>query len=158
MAAERVGALRYDVILNASSLKKGAMESRSALKTFRDAMKGATTDVDKYQAGIKNLQKLRADGSITQEQGLTILKELNKDLDKAGFKKVAHNKFEKTNIKLKEEELALQKKINREADLGKKIEAEKKLEAERQTNLAQKQKQEGVIENSLEKRDTLGFR
>ena len=125
MAAERVGALRYDVILNASSLKKGAMDSRSALKTFRDAMKGATTDVDKYQAGIKNLQKLRADGSITQEQGLTILKELNKDLDKAGFKKVAHNKFEKTNIKLKEEELALQKKINREADLGKKIEAEK---------------------------------
>jgi tape measure domain-containing protein len=125
MTAERVGALRYDVILNASSLKKGAMDSRSALKTFRDAMRGATTDVDRYQAGIKNLQKLRADGSITQEQGLTILKELNKDLDKAGFKKVAHNKFEKTNIKLKEEELALQKKINREADLEKKIEAEK---------------------------------
>lgn len=125
MTTERVGALRYDVILNASSLKKGAMDSRSALKTFRDAMRGATTDVDRYQAGIKNLQKLRADGSITQEQGLTILKELNKDLDKAGFKKVAHNKFEKTNIKLKEEELALQKKINREADLEKKIEAEK---------------------------------
>lgn len=125
MTTERVGALRYDVILNASSLKKGAMDSRSALKTFRDAMKGATTDVDRYQAGIKNLQKLMADGSITREQGLTILKELNKDLDKAGFKKVAHNKFEKTNIKLKEEQLALQKKINREADLEKKIEAEK---------------------------------
>ncbi len=104
MTAERVGALRYDVILNASSLKKGAMDSRSALKTFRDAMKGATTDVDKYQAGIKNLQKLRADGSITQEQGLTILKELNKDLEKAGFKKVAHNKFEKTHLKLLQEE------------------------------------------------------
>lgn len=125
MTAERVGALRYDVILNASSLKKGAMDSRSALKTFRDAMKGATTDVDRYQAGIKNLQKLRADGSITQEQGLTILKELNKDLDKAGFKKVAHNKFEKTQVKLLEEELELQKKINREAELGKKIEVEK---------------------------------
>lgn len=125
MTAERVGALRYDVILNASSLKKGAMDSRSALKTFRDAMKGATTDVDRYQAGIKNLQKLRADGSITQEQGLTILKQLNKDLDKAGFKKVAHNKFEKTQVKLLEEELELQKKINREADLEKKIEAEK---------------------------------
>ncbi len=125
MTAERVGALRYDVILNASSLKKGAMDSRSALKTFRDAMKGATTDVDRYQAGIKNLQKLRADGSITQEQGLTILKELNKDLDKAGFKKVAHNKFEKTQVKLLQEELELQKKINREADLEKKIEAEK---------------------------------
>lgn len=125
MTAERVGALRYDVILNASSLKKGAMDSRSALKTFRDAMKGATTDVDRYQAGIKNLQKLRADGSITQEQGLTILKELNKDLDKAGFKKVAHNEFEKTQVKLLQEELELQKKINREADLEKKIEAEK---------------------------------
>lgn len=125
MTAERVGALRYDVILNASSLKKGAMDSRSALKTFRDAMKGATTDVDRYQAGIKNLQKLRADGSITQEQGLTILKQLNKDLDKAGFKKVAHNKFEKTQVKLLQEELELQKKINREADLQKKIEAEK---------------------------------
>lgn len=125
MTAERVGALRYDVILNASSLKKGAMDSRSALKTFRDSMKGATTDVERYQAGIKNLQKLRADGSITQEQGLTILKQLNKELEKAGFKKVAHNKFEKTNIKLKEEELALQKKLNREADLQDKIEAEK---------------------------------
>jgi tape measure domain-containing protein len=88
-------------------------------------MKGATTDVDRYQAGIKNLQKLRADGSITQEQGLTILKQLNKDLDKAGFKKVAHNKFEKTQVKLLEEELELQKKINKEADLQKKIEAEK---------------------------------
>jgi len=104
MTAERVGALRYDVILNTSSLKKGAMDSRSALKTFRDSMKGATTDVERYQAGIKNLQKLRADGSITQDQGLTILKELNKDLDKAGYKKVAHNKFEKTHLKLLQEE------------------------------------------------------
>lgn len=125
MATERVGALRYDVILNASSMKKGASDARSALKTFRDGMKGATTDVDRYQAGIKNLQKLRADGSITQDQGLTILKELNKDLDKAGFKKVAHNKFEKTQVKLLQEELELQKKINKEADLRTKIEAEK---------------------------------
>ena len=93
MATERVGALRYDVILNASSMKKGANDARSALKTFRDGMKGATTDVERYQAGIKNLQKLSADGSITREQGLTILKQLNKELEKAGYKKVAHNKF-----------------------------------------------------------------
>ena len=104
MATERVGALRYDVILNASSMKKGANDARSALKTFRDGMKGATTDVDRYQAGIKNLQKLRADGSITQDQGLAILKQLNKELEKAGYKKVAHNKFEKTHLKLLQDE------------------------------------------------------
>ena len=125
MTTERVGALRYDVILNTQSLKKGATQSRSALKTFRDAMKGATTDVEKYQAGIKNLMHLREKGDITQEQGVVILKQLNKELEKAGFKKVAHNKFEKTNIKLKEEELALQKKLNRESELDKQIQNEK---------------------------------
>lgn len=125
MTAERVGALRYDVILNASSLKKGAMDSRSALKTFRDGMKSATTATERYQAGMENVKRLFKDKSITKEQGQTLVRELNKELEREGFIRVGINKFEKTNIKLKEEELALQKKINREADLQKKIEAEK---------------------------------
>lgn len=125
MTAERVGALRYDVILNASSLKKGAMDSRSALKTFRDGMKSATTATERYQAGMENVKRLFKDKSITKEQGQTLVRELNKELEREGFIRVGINKFEKTNIKLKEEELALQKKINREADLQKKIEVEK---------------------------------
>lgn len=125
MTAERVGALRYDVILNASSLKKGAMDSRSALKTFRDGMKSATTATERYQAGMENVKRLFKDKSITKEQGATLVRELNKELEKEGFRRTGINKFEKTKVKLLEEELELQKKINREAELGKKIEAEK---------------------------------
>ncbi len=125
MTAERVGALRYDVILNASSLKKGAMDSRSALKTFRDGMKSATTATERYQAGMENVKRLFKDKSITKEQGQTLVRELNKELEKEGFIRTGINKFEKTKVKLLQEELELQKKINREADLEKKIEAEK---------------------------------
>lgn len=125
MTTERVGALRYDVILNASSLKKGAMDSRSALKTFRDGMKSATTATERYQAGMENVKKLFKDKSITKEQGQTLVRELNKELEREGFIRVGTNKFEKTKVKLLQEELDLQKKINKEAELEKKIEAER---------------------------------
>lgn len=131
MTTERVGALRYDVILNASSLKKGAMDSRSALKTFRDGMKSATTATERYQAGMENVKRLFKDKSITKEQGQTLVRELNKELEREGFIRVGINKFEKTNIKLKEEELAAQKKINREADLEKQIRKEMSKQEER---------------------------
>lgn len=125
MTTERVGALRYDVILNASSLKKGAMDSRSALKTFRDGMKSATTATERYQAGMENVKRLFKDKSITKEQGQTLVRELNKELEREGFIRVGTNKFEKTKVKLLQEELDLQKKINKEAELEKKIEAER---------------------------------
>jgi tape measure domain-containing protein len=125
MATERVGALRYDVVLNTHSMKKGASDARSALKTFRDGMKSATTATERYQAGMENVKKLFKDKSITKEQGATLVRELNKELEKEGFRRTGINKFEKTKVKLLQEELELQKKINREAELRKKIEAEK---------------------------------
>ena len=131
MTTERVGALRYDVILNTHSLKKGATDARSAFKTFRDGMKSATTATERYQAGMENVKRLFKDKSITKEQGQTLVRELNKELEREGFIRVGINKFEKTNIKLKEEELAAQKKINREADLEKQIRKEMSKQEER---------------------------
>lgn len=125
MATERVGALRYDVVLNTHSMKKGASDARSALKTFRDGMKSATTATERYQAGMENVKRLFKDKSITKEQGATLVRELNKELEKEGFRRTGINKFEKTKVKLLQEELELQKKINRESELEKQIQNEK---------------------------------
>ena len=126
MTTERVGALRYDVILNTHSLKKGATQARSEFKTFRDGMKANTTAVDRYNAAVKNIASLKDQGKIDQSTALALFKNEKKVLEEQGFVRKRNGQFQKTNVKLLQEELELQKKINREADLQAKISAERK--------------------------------
>lgn len=125
MTTERVGALRYDVILNTASMKKGATDARSQLKTFRDGMKANTTAVDRYNAAVKNIVSLKDQGKIDQGTALALFKQEKKVLEEQGFVRKRNGKFQKTKIKLLEEELQLEKKVNKEADLQAKISAER---------------------------------
>ena len=113
MTTERVGALRYDVILNTASMKKGATEARSALKTFRDGMKANTTAVDRYNAAIKNIARLRDKGDIDQPTALALYKNEKKVLEEQGFIRKRNGKFQKTEIRLAQDELDELKKQNR---------------------------------------------
>jgi len=69
MSEVRVGALRYDVVMNTASVQDGVDVTKSELKTLQQFFRDVIDPAAEYEQHLENIMALVEKGALTPEQG-----------------------------------------------------------------------------------------